>query len=159
MVTELLTDEQYYYRVLDEIRKTEKEIFVTIFHAKIFSARKDCPVKHIFDSLIQRKTAGIYVSVIFAQHNISFQILHNNKEAMEYLSKNNIQTHFFEQYRLLHTKSILIDRKTAIIGSHNLTKKSLFMSAETSILTTQETVVQKLREYFLHIQIHSKLIW
>lgn len=159
MVAELLIDEQYYYRILNLIREAKSEILLTVFHARINTTAKFCPVRRVFDSLIKKHLEKVFVAVIFAQYNTIDSILQNNKKAMEYLQENSVSTFLFKQYRLLHAKTMIIDKKIAVLGSHNLTKKSLLQSAETSILTTQENVVGDLRTYFTLIQVKSQLTW
>lgn len=82
------------------------------------------------------------------QRGVSVRCLLNNKTMAEYFATLGFKTRFVDPTRMLHTKAILIDHKTLILGSHNYTKRAHTDNFEASIATQEMEPIYQFCEYF-----------
>ena len=94
---------------------------IQIFNNAIYNAnRKGAKVR----ALVQKRL----IHAILSNCNIESKLLHSNK--------------------LLHIKLMIIDGKTAILGSHNYTKNAFNLNHEVSIIIKDEKSIGELQTYF-----------
>lgn len=58
----------------------------------------------------------------------------------------------------LHTKALLIDRKTLFVGSYNLDPRSAWLNCEQGVLVESETLAQEMADTFAR-QIRGQRAW
>lgn len=59
-----------------------------------------------------------------------------------------IECRFLEPVRTVHTKAIMIDDKTLVLGSHNLTKRATSVNIEMSVAIQDYATTDQFRLYF-----------
>ena len=83
-----------------------------------------------------------------AKKGVNVKVIANEWPTMAVLAKNGIKTKKLETKRKVHAKLMIIDNKTAILGSHNYTMGAFTTNYEISIITQDVEVVKRLRQFF-----------
>lgn len=83
-----------------------------------------------------------------AKKGVNIKVLTNEHPTIAILKKNGIKARKLESERKLHAKLMIIDNKTAIVGSHNYTMGAFTTNYEISIITQDEEVVNRLKQFF-----------
>lgn len=143
-----LFDEEYFPVLNDHILSARRDIFFTVFHANYSHKSNTCPVHTLLKSLILKRQGGVHISGIFPSLSHNFPGFQSNIKIMNYLSKNNINCFTLEMPSIVHSKFFVIDHLFLFVGSHNLTRKSLTATVETSILITDDKVVIEFLDRF-----------
>ena len=64
------------------------------------------------------------------------------------MSARGIDCRYLEPVRTVHTKAIMIDDKTLVLGSHNLTKRATSGNIEMSVAIQDYSTIDQFRRYF-----------
>lgn len=83
-----------------------------------------------------------------AKKGVNIKVLANEYSTIAVLQQNKIKARELTTARKLHAKLMIIDGKTAILGSHNYTMGAFTLNYEISIITQDEEVVKRLRQFF-----------
>ncbi len=92
-------------------------------------------------SLVAAKNRGVKVYVLI-EDNEGVDKIYN------LLRENGIDVKIDKRNITIHSKFMVIDKKIAIIGSHNLTKYAMERNREVSIVIESEEIAKKLIEIF-----------
>ena len=85
------------------------------------------------------------------KRGVQVRALVNSKMLRDNLVKVGIKARTLNSKKILHAKAILIDGKTAIVGSHNFTQGGMALNHEVSIVCDLQTTYNDLREYFQNL--------
>lgn len=135
-VIEVLNDEKYYYFILNQISNAEKELNIIMF--SIYQCKK---TQDIINEVINARKRGVMVRVILDGE------IESNKIVNNLFSSERIPVKLTNIQRI-HNKLIIVDDKSAIIGSHNWTDKALFENRESSVAITDKNIINDEKEYF-----------
>lgn len=144
-----LSDDDYFYFLIDAIKKAKKKIYATIF---IVDPLKDLSdkVKKILDELSYAKWKGLTIKLVVGYSNKSFIIDMCGRATKKYCDTINIPTRFCnppDDYSL-HSKYIIIDDDLVIVGSHNWTASDIFSNTEESIAVySKDTAINLTKEF------------
>lgn len=83
-----------------------------------------------------------------AKKGVNVKVLANEYPTIAVLRQNKIKARELTTTRKLHAKLMIIDGKTAILGSHNYTMGAFTLNYEISIITQDKEVVKRLRQFF-----------
>lgn len=86
--------------------------------------------------------------IIARRKSVKIRAITNPFGTIAVLSKLGIQTKKPITKGLIHTKLMLIDNNTAIIGSHNYTMNAFTINYEVSVIITEQKAVERLQQYF-----------
>lgn len=147
-MNDLIYDNFYTPFILNLIKDSNKSIFGFIFHAR--SSIRDVinPVNLIFNSLIEARKRGVFISLCFSHYGLSRQMRGDNLSSCDILHKSNIECFVCTSKILLHSKFFIFDKNSLISGSHNLSLNSLAKNFETSIYSDDSSLVSKYFSYF-----------
>lgn len=144
--TSLLENRQYYKKVHSSLQKSSKSISIAMYFIVLTKDNKSNLVKNLLEDLVKAKRRGVKVKVIIEDSKIS-----NSYKAYQYLHNHSIPVFIDSPTSLLHTKSIVIDKKLTIIGSHNWTNSALKDNQELSLFIDSKKIAQKVTKYIKNI--------
>jgi len=132
---------QYFETALNEINQAKFSILCVMYLISSSPDQPESQPNQLLNALIKAKDRGVAVKVILDQ-NINFEsesseeaVAHNkNQEAFELLRKNNVSVFFDTSDTYTHSKVIVIDGETVIVGSTNWSKSALTRNNETNVL-------------------------
>lgn len=102
--------------------------------------------------LSQAVRRGVKVKVILENTGNRDQKLdEQNHRTKKNLEEKGVKVYLDSPRRTTHTKLIVIDQKTILLGSHNLTSAALKYNNEVSILLENHALAKSARDYMLTI--------
>jgi cardiolipin synthase len=129
-----------------------------IFVACIYAARERLlittpyfvPDEALLRALCAAPRRGVETSIIFPSHNDSWLVGHACYSTYETLLANGVAVYEYP-LGLLHTKSMTIDSKIALVGSANMDRRSLELNYENNLLVADagftQTIQQRQQSY------------
>lgn len=115
----VLANKDYYAALLPILGDANQSIDVCMFH--IAGSSETHPTRKLLDALIKARRRGVAVRVLMDRDRKTDPYLSTiiNSPAKKYLEEGGVQVRFDTEPRLLHSKFVIVDRSTSIIGSHN----------------------------------------
>lgn len=83
-----------------------------------------------------------------AQGGRSVKILCDTEKMADGLRSKGFNARSVVRTRMLHTKAVCIDRRSLVIGSHNLTKRANTDNYEMSVVTQENWVIEQFIDYY-----------
>ena len=130
----VLADQDYYEILPGLLKDATTSITVCLFFMGLGDEKH--PTRALLDTLIQKASDGLDVKVLVDRdaEDDPYGSRLINARAARYLTENGVQVKTDQTDRLLHSKFVLIDEDTTIIGSHNWTTGSYFLYKDISFL-------------------------
>lgn len=159
-----ISSDKYFNATLNEISQAKSSIFVVMYLVTALPNQPDSQPNQLLNALIKAKDSGVSVKVILDQ-NINFEAestedavtSNKNQQAYEVLKKNNVPVFFDTSEIYTHTKAIVIDNETVILGSTNWSKAALTRNNEADVLIKSKELAQSLLDDFKKIQIQENI--
>lgn len=151
---------KYFPVVKKALSEAKESIFMVMFVARLMPNDKSSSVYQLMDELVKAHNRGVKVTLILDQ-NIDFV---NKREADEWeiedknawsfkMAKDaGIDVFYDSPKKYTHSKAIVIDSQTIILGSSNWTESSLHKNTETSVLIRSKGLAKELLEEFNKIE-------
>lgn len=111
------------------------------------------PDESILEALQVAAMRGVDVKIILPAKNDSLMVEYASRALFEDLLKSGVEIHQFYG-GLLHSKSIVIDEKLALVGTVNLDRRSFWLNFEMTLLVDDEHFAGEL----LRTQMHYTLV-
>ena len=123
--------------VIPLIQQAQRQIDIVTYDWRWYADRPAHPMQRINIALMQAKKRGIRIRAVI-----------NAANQAEYLKSYGFHVRSIPPGQVLHTKLMMIDRKTAIIGSHNLTSNAMSRNIECSIAVSIPHQEHRLIQFF-----------
>lgn len=134
---ELLQDSAFISKAAECVRHAKKSILICAYAWRWYENAPEKDIQKFNYEVARRAMTGLDIRAILDQ-----------KTQAEYLKQYNIKTKVFPTDKSMHIKAILIDERTLIIGSHNLTERGTAQNFEVSVLVEQPDVCLAFLDYF-----------
>jgi DNA uptake protein ComE-like DNA-binding protein len=147
----ILQSDQFVHSVSRLIDGARSKVDVCVFHMTV--PRPEDNTHKLLDALADAKARGVAVRVILDRDRASdpYRSTIINSPARTWLSSKGIPCRFDTEERLLHSKFVVIDGDTAVIGSHNWTKTSLVRMEDLSLVIRSTAFAAGLRRRFSNL--------
>lgn len=145
-VQPLLTPDNYAEHVVPLIQGASKSVF---FQNQSLDARASGENGDVFESLLKalldkQKNAAIDVRIIFRRFPTMRQTLTGMKDFGFDTSKSKVRVQ-----TNCHTKGIIIDGQTVVVGSHNWTRAGTTLNRDASLIFFDEEIARYYQDLFL----------
>lgn len=150
-MTEIWLDEDYVRNLPKLFRSADQRIRISLFSVVPTGKNTKKSSSLLLDQLSNLANHGIECLVLLNMIARGGYLKAQNNKAISTLRRYGVQTRQLTGSRVNHAKFVLIDAKTALVGSHNWTACSLRKNHEASMLTDDPAVVQQLVEHFDHL--------
>ena len=101
--------------------------------------------RDVVDALQRAKSRGVDVRIIIERSTISG----SNREIYNELAAKGFNVRYASSsYKLTHSKFMIIDGKTVLVGSHNFSNSALYYNREASVIIKNHQAVSEFREAF-----------
>lgn len=150
----LLLDREYYDAVLGALGSANRSVYIIMYVVKYDPSERDDPVNTLLETLAELKNRGVDVKMV-----VDDTTYKSYSDTIYYLSSLDIPVRLDESSAVTtHTKMVIIDNSTVILGSHNWTESALMSNHEASIETNCTSIVSKALSYFDNIWAGSRSI-
>ena len=149
----LLSDSDYYYFLMEKIRKARQSLYATVFIVNIRKSDDiDRKVLSILKELEYAHWKGVDVKLIVGSSTGAPLISIANEVTIKYLEEKRFPVRYAQiEDGSLHSKYVVIDQELIIIGSHNWTYNAFFMSKEDSLFCYSKDAAIKLTKEFNYL--------
>lgn len=135
--SELLINGRYTQKLLHLIALSKTSIDVIMYEWRWYKNDTTSDVSLINQTLLQAHRRGVKVRAIV-----------NSAGQMEQLKAIGFDVRTNERGTLLHSKAIVFDRSTIVIGSHNLTNNAMRSNIESSVVIKNDIIAEQFSNYF-----------
>ncbi len=144
----ILRGNQYYYWLSEAFDKAEKIIDMAMFHAAMPAVKH--PTRILVDKLIAAKNRGVSVRILLDRDREKdvYESTVINTNVLEALRVGGVDARFDSEDKLLHSKFLVLDSETSILGSHNWSAGSYFQYDDVTMVINSESFAQELRQRF-----------
>lgn len=144
----LILDEQFIGQAIEAVRQAKKEICICSFKIEITEKPAGKKLKEFFEALSNRAADGVKIRILFNWRANEKSVPRTNKPTAIILKNQKMDLRYLTQDRCCHAKILIIDRARAIIGSHNLSVRSISSNFEVSYLLPDPESVAELQSIF-----------
>jgi len=160
-----LSQDKYYPAVKQAIAGATTSIDAVLYLVNFDNSDKKSKVSLLVQELVNAAKRGIKVKVILDQ-NVDFAAWNKTHDPAKKEDKNNglfiylknqgIEVYYDDLYLITHSKAIVIDQETVILGSTNWTDSSLNKNQETSCLIISADFAKEILADFRRIKLDSQ---
>ena len=124
-------------KIIPLVKGAEKSIDIIVYNWKWYPDQIGSSIQKFNNAIIAVAQKGKRVRAITTSPYID-----------KIMPRLNISVKRFTSQKLLHTKLMIIDGKTAVLGSHNYTMNAFTINYEVSVIIYDNDVVKRLKKYF-----------
>ena len=143
----MLDDRDYFPALIRAIDSAQREIVMSFFYFKTNGYAGNYPDK-VLRCLVRASKRGVSVRILLERgKDAASEIDRHNRRTAERLRGNGITGAFDSPHITTHTKVIVIDGHSVLLGSHNLTASALKYNHELSVLSESPAVAREMIRY------------
>jgi hypothetical protein len=142
------TDNNYFPVVHNLLKLAMHSIQAIIFHAKVNLRKKSDKATALLQDMADASKRNCDVRILLNTSSKKSVLTRHNLLTKDFFKSTMVETRTTNKTRLAHSKLIIIDNEITIIGSHNLSERSLSRNRETSLVINSLTLAKKFQEYF-----------
>ncbi len=122
--------------IINLIKNAEDSIEIEMY---VFTSRD------VVDALVDAKARGVNIRIIIERSTISG----SNKQIFDELAAKGFNVRYASKtYKLTHSKFMIIDNKSVLVGSHNFSNSALFKNREASVIIADHNTVSEFLSIF-----------
>ena len=144
----ILIDEQFLPAAYELLERPQKLICISAFKAEIICRPRGRKLLNFFELVFEKSRLGVDVRFLINRVTKIGSVPLSNLSAIPEIMKHGIKVRCLRNDRCCHAKMILSDNYGAILGSHNLSVKSVSSNFEVSYLFKDEPTVRTLQGIF-----------
>jgi phosphatidylserine/phosphatidylglycerophosphate/cardiolipin synthase-like enzyme len=134
---ETIIGNEFVPKVVPLINNAKKSIDVIVFEWRNYYTDLGSAVFKFNQSFFQAKKRGVNIRVIISAKN------YRQKWLVEHFKVKQLYTK-----KLVHSKIIIIDEETLVVGSHNYTFSGLELNQEISVIIKDKKEIKRLLSFF-----------
>ena len=144
----ILTDNEFLPQAKALVESAERSIDISTFKAEITTKPRGLALLHFFKALWQKAKDGVRIRFLINWNQERRSCPKTNLFVITELKKAGIDIRHLKNNRCCHAKTLIVDRKKIIIGSHNLSVKSCHNNFEISYVVSNPEEVNGLSSVF-----------
>ena len=162
--TEYIPADKYFETALTEINFAKVSIYLVMYLVSVNPNQPEAQPSQLLNALVKAKDRGVDVKVILDQ-NINFEsdsldeavLTNKNQQSYEFLKRSGVPVFFDESQTFTHSKTLIIDNKTVLLGSTNWSKSALTRNHETNLLVRSEELAKNISQDLDRIKLQENV--
>jgi phosphatidylserine/phosphatidylglycerophosphate/cardiolipin synthase-like enzyme len=138
----------YIVELIKSILNTKYSLDVIQYQWNFYPQRTTCEIQKLNRTILGKVQGGIKCRVLLNQEGSAEHLRAINMKAGRFLREAGILVKFGRSSPIIHSKLFIIDDDITILGSHNLSNRSVSVNVETSILINSREITQEYKRYF-----------
>ena len=144
----LLVDNEILPHAKALVESAKGSIYISTFKAEMTTKTRGLALLHFFKALAVKAKEGVQIRFLINWNSKRHACPKTNLYVMTELRKVNIKIRLLKNNSCCHAKILLVDKKKAILGSHNLSIKSCHNNFETSYVVENPDALHALSNMF-----------
>ena len=144
----LLTDNEFLPQARALVESAQRSIDISTFKAEITTKPRGLALLHFFKALLLSAKEGVRIRFLINWNNERRSCPKTNLYVITELKKLGVDVRHLKNNRCCHAKAIIVDKRKAILGSHNLSVKSCHNNFEISYVVSSPEEVTSLASVF-----------
>ena len=142
----ILADGDYFPTLIGLLDRADSSIDLAMFLFKTGKRKNNRPAM-IRDALIRAASRKVKVRVYLERSGYNDKLNESNRRVAGRLAAAGVKVIFESPKTTTHNKMVVIDRRYAIVGSHNFTQSALKYNHELSLLIDDRPLAEELVSY------------
>jgi phosphatidylserine/phosphatidylglycerophosphate/cardiolipin synthase-like enzyme len=139
-----VSDRGYFPAVHEALQNAKTSIHITAFELKYYDKYSSSLENQIIEDLIAAKKRGLDVRIVLDEYADSDP----STNGYDYVKRNGVGIKYDSNKTTTHTKLIVIDGKTVILGSTNFSFYALEKNNEVDVILFSEKTAEYFERYF-----------
>ncbi len=135
-------------KLIDTINQAKYSIDVIQYQWNFYPGNPRSQIQNLNRTLLARANSGIKVRVLMNKEGRGQHLTTINLKASQYLSEAGVRVKFGRTFPITHAKLWIFDDDAVILGSHNLSNRSVTVNNECSALIKSREVAREFKRYF-----------
>lgn len=152
--TELILNREYFEVAHKEMENAKESIHLVMYLFLLYDHNPKAYPNHILEDLINAHNRGVKVQVLldYPKPRYTPKKGPQNKQAHKRLKEAGVPVRYDSPRTTTHSKVLIIDGETVILGSHNYTDSGTKYNNETSLLIRDKDIARELIDYIDEIK-------
>lgn len=137
--------------LIGAINSAKYSIDVIQYQWRSYPGKPDCQIQKLNRTILARARAGLKVRVLLNKEGRSGHLTAINLKTAGFLREAGVSVKFARSFPTTHAKLFVFDDDAVILGSHNLSNRSVTVNNEVSALIKSRAVAVEFKRYFKEI--------
>ena len=138
----------YADQLISTINQTRLTLDIIQFQWNFYPGKPESTMQKINRTVLAKIDTGVKVRVLLNKEGRGAHLTAINMRAARYLKEAGAQVKLGRLFPITHAKLWLFDDDFVVLGSHNLSNRSVTVNNEASVLIKSRGVVMEYRRYF-----------
>ena len=143
-----LPGQAFIIKLLDSVKQAKYSLDVIQYQWNFYPGKPNSQIQALNRAILARAGSGIKVRVLLNKEGHGSHLTAINLKAAQYLSEAGIRVKFARSFPTTHAKLWVFDDDAVILGSHNLSSRSVTVNNEASALIKSRPVAREFKRYF-----------
>jgi len=130
------------------VRDVQTELQIVLYQWKWEPHQRQSGLQHLNNEVLMAARRGVSVRVLLNKEHEKHHLTNINGLTMRFLQQAGVLCKFGPSFPATHAKLWIFDRGVVVLGSHNLSKRSVFNNDEASVIIKSVPVAMEYLRYF-----------
>ena len=135
-------------KLIDEVGKTKYSLDVIQYQWNFYPGKATSQIQRLNRTVLAQAEANKKVRVMLNKEGRGQHLMVINMKAARYLREAGVVVKFGRTFPITHAKLWIFDDDAVILGSHNLSNRSVTVNNESSVLIKSRPVAMEFKRYF-----------
>lgn len=134
--------------LIDTINQAKYSLDIIQYQWNFYPAEPSSQIQQLNRTILAKAQNGLKVRVLLNKEGREQHLMAINMKAARFLGEAGVIVKFGRTFPITHAKTWLFDDDVVILGSHNLSKRSVTVNNECSVLIKGRVVAVEFKRYF-----------
>ena len=135
-------------KLIDEVGKTKYSLDVIQYQWNFYPGKATSQIQRLNRTVLAQAEANKKIRVMLNKEGRGQHLMVINMKAARYLGEAGVVVKFGRTFPITHAKLWIFDDDAVILGSHNLSNRSVTVNNESSVLIKSRPVAMEFKRYF-----------
>jgi len=143
-----LPGQTFIKKLIESIHQAKYSLDVIQYQWNFYPHSPASPIQELNRAVLARAHSGLKIRVLLNKEGRGQHLMAINMKASQYLSEAGIRVKFARTFPITHAKLWVFDDDSVILGSHNISNRSVTVNNESSALIKSREVAREFKRYF-----------
>lgn len=143
-----LSGQTFIGELIETVNHAKYSIDIIQYQWNFYPDRPNSHIQRLNRTILARAGAGIKMRVLLNKEGREQHLMAINMKASRFLGEAGISVKFGRTFPITHAKLWVFDDDAVILGSHNLSNRSVTVNNEVSALIKSREVAREFKRYF-----------